>query len=28
MGMTRNDVFAMELDGFRELILTINRFGK
>ena len=27
MGMIRNDVLAMELDGFRELILTINRFG-
>jgi NifB/MoaA-like Fe-S oxidoreductase len=28
MGMTRNDVLAMELDGFRDLILTINRYGK
>jgi methanogenesis marker radical SAM protein len=28
MGMTRNDVLAMELDGFRELILTINRYGR
>jgi NifB/MoaA-like Fe-S oxidoreductase len=27
MGMTRNDVLAMEMDGFRELILAINRFG-
>jgi NifB/MoaA-like Fe-S oxidoreductase len=27
MGMTRNDVLAMEMDGFRELIQTINRFG-
>jgi methanogenesis marker radical SAM protein len=28
MGMTRNDVLAMELDGFRDLILTTNRYGK
>jgi methanogenesis marker radical SAM protein len=28
MGMTRDDVLAMELDGFRDLILTINRYGK
>ena len=28
MGMTRNDVLAMELDGFLELILTINRYGR
>jgi methanogenesis marker radical SAM protein len=28
MGMSRNDVLAMELDGFRDLILTINRYGK
>jgi methanogenesis marker radical SAM protein len=28
MGMTRNDVLAMELDGFRELILTINQYGR
>jgi len=28
MGMTRNDVLAMEMDGFRDLILTINRYGK
>ena len=28
MGMTRNDVLAMELDGFTELILTINRYGR
>jgi methanogenesis marker radical SAM protein len=28
MGMTRSDVLAMELDGFRDLILTINRYGK
>jgi len=28
MGMTRNDVLGMEMDGFRELILTINRYGK
>jgi len=28
MGMTRNDVLAMELDGFRDLILTINRYGR
>lgn len=28
MGMTRNDVCAMELDGFRDLILTINRYGR
>lgn len=27
MGMTRNGVLGMELDGFRELILTINRYG-
>jgi NifB/MoaA-like Fe-S oxidoreductase len=28
MGMTRNDVLAMEMDGFRDLILTINQYGK
>ena len=28
MGMTRNEVLAMEMDGFRDLILTINRYGK
>jgi len=28
MGMTRNEVLAMELEGFRDLILTINRYGK
>jgi methanogenesis marker radical SAM protein len=28
MGMTRNDVLALEMDGFRDLILTINRYGK
>jgi methanogenesis marker radical SAM protein len=28
MGMTRNDVLAMELEGFRDLILTINRYGR
>jgi len=28
MGMTRNEVLAMEMDGFRELILTINRYGR
>jgi NifB/MoaA-like Fe-S oxidoreductase len=28
MGMTRNGVLGMELDGFRELILTINRYGR
>jgi len=28
MGMTRNDVLGMELEGFRDLILTINRYGK
>jgi methanogenesis marker radical SAM protein len=27
MGMSRNDVLALELDGFRDLILTINRYG-
>ncbi|HSQ94118.1 MAG TPA: methanogenesis-associated radical SAM protein, partial [Methanoregula sp.] len=27
MGMTRNAVLSMELDGFRDLILTINRYG-
>jgi methanogenesis marker radical SAM protein len=27
MGMTRTEVLAMELDGFRDLILTINRYG-
>jgi methanogenesis marker radical SAM protein len=28
MGMTRNDVLAMEMDGFRDLIMIINRNGK
>jgi methanogenesis marker radical SAM protein len=28
MGMTRDDVLAMEMDGFRDLIMTINRNGK
>ncbi len=28
MGMTRNQVLAMEMDGFAELIRTINRYGK
>jgi methanogenesis marker radical SAM protein len=28
MGMTRNQVLAMEMDGFAELIRTINRHGK
>ncbi len=28
MGMTRDAVLAMELDGFRELVQTINRYGK
>jgi methanogenesis marker radical SAM protein len=28
MGMTRNDVLAMEMEGFRDLILTINRYGQ
>jgi methanogenesis marker radical SAM protein len=27
MGMTRNQVLAMEMDGFAELIRTINRYG-
>ena len=28
MGMTRNEVLAMEMDGFADLIRTINRYGK
>lgn len=28
MGMTRNEVLAMEMDGFMDLIQTINRYGK
>src|SRR5512137_177366 len=28
MGMTRNQVLAMEMDGFADLIRTINRYGK
>ncbi|OPX65459.1 methyl coenzyme M reductase-arginine methyltransferase Mmp10 [Methanoregula sp. PtaB.Bin085] len=28
MGMMRNEVLAIEMDGFRDLILTINRYGK
>jgi NifB/MoaA-like Fe-S oxidoreductase len=28
MGMTRNDVLAMEMTGFMSLIQTINQFGK
>jgi len=28
MGMTRTEVLSTELDGFRELILTINRYGR
>ncbi|MFA4859120.1 methyl coenzyme M reductase-arginine methyltransferase Mmp10 [Methanoregula sp.] len=28
MGMTRDEVLAMEMDGFAELIQTINRFGQ
>ena len=28
MGMTRNQVLALEMDGFADLILTINRYGK
>jgi methanogenesis marker radical SAM protein len=27
MGMTRNEVLAMEMDGFMDLIQTINRYG-
>lgn len=27
MGMTRNDVLAMEMDGFMDLIQSINRYG-
>ena len=27
MGMTRDQVLAMEMEGFAELILTINRYG-
>jgi methanogenesis marker radical SAM protein len=27
MGMTRHEVLALEIDGFRDLILTINRHG-
>jgi len=28
MGMTREQVLAMEMEGFTDLIRTINRFGK
>jgi methanogenesis marker radical SAM protein len=28
MGMTRDEVLTMEMDGFAELIRTINRFGQ
>ncbi len=28
MGMTRDQVLAMEMDGFADLIRTINRYGK
>jgi len=28
MGMTRNEVLAMEMDGFMNLIQTINRYGR
>ena len=28
MGMTRNQVLEMEMDGFADLIRTINRYGK
>jgi len=28
MGMTRNQVLAMEMDGFADLIRTVNRYGK
>ena len=28
MGMTRDEVLAMEMDGFAELIQTINRYGR
>jgi NifB/MoaA-like Fe-S oxidoreductase len=28
MGMTRNQVLSLELDGFADLIRTINRYGK
>jgi methanogenesis marker radical SAM protein len=28
MGMTRNQVLALEMDGFADLIRTINRYGK
>ena len=28
MGMTRSQVLAMEMDGFADLIRTINRYGK
>jgi methanogenesis marker radical SAM protein len=28
MGMTRNQVLGMEMDGFADLIRTINRYGK
>jgi methanogenesis marker radical SAM protein len=28
MGMTRNQVLALEMEGFADLILTINRYGK
>ena len=28
MGMTRDEVLTMEMDGFAELIQTINRYGK
>jgi NifB/MoaA-like Fe-S oxidoreductase len=28
MGMTRDQVLALEMDGFADLIRTINRYGK
>ena len=28
MGMTRDQVLEMEMDGFADLIRTINRYGK
>ena len=28
MGMTRNQVLELEMDGFADLIRTINRYGK
>jgi hypothetical protein len=27
MGMTRDQVLSLEMDGFADLILTINRYG-